>query len=56
MEYQMKSIFRIFFILSATMIITSFSYRWIQNTYLRVVDLSGLRNYKGILQVVLAMD
>jgi len=53
MEYQMKSIFRIFFILSATMIITSFSDRWTQNTYSLVVDVSGLRNSKGILQVAL---
>ena len=49
----MKSIFRIFFILSATMIITSFSDRWTQNTYSLVVDVSGLRNSKGILQVAL---
>lgn len=49
----MKSIFRIFFILSATMIITSFSDRWTQNTYSLVVDVSELRNSKGILQVAL---
>ncbi len=49
----MKSILRIFFILSATMIITSFSDRWTQNTYSLVVDISGLRNSKGILQVAL---
>lgn len=49
----MKSIFRILFILSATMVITSFSDRWIQNTYSLVVDVSGLRNSKGILQVAL---
>ncbi len=49
----MKSIFRIFFILSAAMIITSFSDRWTQNTYSLVVDVSGLRNSKGILQVAL---
>lgn len=49
----MKSIFRILFILSATMVITSFSDRWIQHTYSLVVDVSGLRNSKGILQVAL---
>jgi uncharacterized protein (DUF2141 family) len=53
MEYQMKTIFRILFILSATIVITSFSDRWTQNTYSLVVDVSGLRNSKGILQVAL---
>ncbi len=49
----MKTIFRILFILSATIVITSFSDRWTQNTYSLVVDVSGLRNSKGILQVAL---
>jgi len=49
----MKFLFRILFILSATMVITSFSDRRTQNTYSLVVDVSGLRNSKGILQVAL---
>ena len=49
----MKFLFRILFILSTTMVITSFSDRRTQNTFSLVVDVSGLRNSKGILQVAL---
>jgi hypothetical protein len=49
----MKSIFKIFFILSATMVITSFSERWIQNTYSLVGEASGLRNSKDMIQLTL---